>query len=153
MVAMDDLGRRADVARRRAEAIKLRLAGATYQQIADSDLYPDGAGRAFAFMDIKRALEESQREIHEDAALLRTEDLLRLDRIMLAMWQRAIGGDVKAAEVVLKVIDKRTKLLGTEAPQRIALESETEVDRAIRDLEEQLDVAAGQNRGTQGSPG
>lgn len=152
-VANDDVAKRADVARRRSEAIKLRLAGATFQQIADSNLYPDGAGRAQAFMDIKRALEEAQREIHEDAELLRTEDLLRLDRLQLAMWQSAIGGNIRAAEICLKIIEKRTKLLGTDAPQRIAIESETILDRAIRDLEQELGVRSTERAGAEDPAG
>ena len=85
MVMRNDMAFRAEVAKRRAEAIKLRLAGATYQQIADSELYPEGTHRSQAFVDIKRALQEHQAELHADVELLRTEDLLRLDRLNLAM--------------------------------------------------------------------
>lgn len=153
MVARDDLGMRADVARRRSEAIKLRLAGATFQQIADSDLYPEGTGRAQAFMDIKRALEEARAEIHEDAEILRAESCLRYDRLILAFWQRALGGDSKAADICMKAIDKRDELLNIKAPLRIAVESETAVDRAIRDLEQELGVREAQRRGTAGAAG
>lgn len=133
-----DMGRQAAVAQRRSEAIKLRLAGATYQQIADSDLYPPGTSRAEAYVDIKRAFQQAQREIATDTGLLLTEDLLRLDRLLLANWQQALNGNIRATEICLKIIDKRTKLLGTEAPTRHVWESESEVDRAIRDLEQQL---------------
>ncbi len=56
-----------------------------------------------------------------DALLL---DLERLDRVLVAFMPIAEGGDVKAAGVVLRVTERRSKLLGLDAvePMRITFE-------------------------------
>lgn len=46
--------------------------------------------------------------------MLLTMELDRLDQLQQAVWFDAIGGDTKAVETCLKIIDKRSKLLGLE---------------------------------------
>jgi len=43
-----------------------------------------------------------------------TMELERLDKLQRAVWANAMSGDVRSVEAVLKVIDKRAKLLGLE---------------------------------------
>lgn len=45
---------------------------------------------------------------------LLTMELDRLDQLQRAVWADAIGGDTRAVETALKIIDKRAKLLGLE---------------------------------------
>ena len=45
-------------------------------------------------------------------------ELMRLDELQAAHWGQAVSGDVKSAEFILKVIDKRTKMLGLIAEDR-----------------------------------
>ena len=41
-------------------------------------------------------------------------ELSRLDALQQSLWQAALAGDTRSVDTVLKIIDKRTKLLGLE---------------------------------------
>jgi hypothetical protein len=79
----------------------------------------------------------------QPAEELRTQELDRLDRLQRAYWKDAMEGNVRAADFILRVIDKRCKILGIEAPQRIHAEVVTydgnsidaDIERIIRQLE------------------
>jgi hypothetical protein len=125
----------AATAERRNKAIAMRLAGVDYQTIADRLGY---ASRGAAHTDISRALERSLAQQQVGADLLRQEELLRLDRLQAAVWGQAIGGDPVAVNTALKVIDRRVKLLGLDAPTRVELVTLDAIDEAIRSLTAQL---------------
>lgn len=42
----------------------------------------------------------------------RTLELTRLDALQTALWEKAMNGDVKAALGVLRIIERRSRLLG-----------------------------------------
>jgi hypothetical protein len=109
---------RAFTAHRRAQAIALRLAGMDYQTIAER---LDYASRGAASKDIHRALEETLEAESAAAATLRELEVQRLDRMQAAAWAKAAKGDLKAIETVLKVIDRRCRLLGLDKPVRTEL--------------------------------
>ena len=109
--------------RRQAEkrCVQLRLAGATFSEIAEQLGYSDASG---AWQLYQRAMD---REIQPMTAQIRDEELRRLDRIMSAYWGRALGAggsepSPKAAEVVFKAMDRRAKLLGLDAPVKAQVE-------------------------------
>lgn len=104
---------RAKTAERRSRAVALRLAGADLQQIVDALGYSD---KAAASKDITRALEAHLAEQRMGSELLRETELLRLDRIQRGLWPAAVNGDTKAADTVLRVIDRRVRLLGLDIP-------------------------------------
>lgn len=104
---------RARTAQRRTQAIALKLAGAEWQQIADTLGYAD---RGAACKDVTRALETYVAEGRAGAEVLRETELLRLDRIQRGLWPQAVAGDTRAADTVLKVIDRRMRLLGLDVP-------------------------------------
>lgn len=104
---------RAKTAQRRSQAIALKLAGAEWQQIADTLGYAD---RGAACKDVTRALETYVAEGQAGAEVLRETELLRLDRIQRGHWSQAVGGDSRSADTVLKVIDRRCRLLGLDVP-------------------------------------
>lgn len=106
---------RALTAERRSKALNMRLAGLSYQQIADALEYAD---RAAACKDITRALELHQREAAQSTELLRTAEAARLDLLQSAMWPDAMDGQVRPAETVLKIIDQRIRLFGLGAVQK-----------------------------------
>jgi hypothetical protein len=130
---------RAATAQRRTQAIALRLAGVDYQSIADQLGY---ASRGAACTDIQRALEQALVEQARDAEVLRQQELLRLDRIQAGVWKNALAGDPRSAEVALKVVDRRCKLLGLDAPARLELITMGAIEAAIADLERQLGEGA-----------
>jgi hypothetical protein len=104
------------VATRWAEALSLRITGTTIQEIADQLGYANHSGAYDAFMS---ALDATLREPAEKVRVLEVE---RLDRLMNGVWKRATDGDDFAIDRVLKIMDRRARLLGLDAPQRFELE-------------------------------
>lgn len=109
---------RAQTADRRAKAVALKIAGLGWQAIADQLDYSD---RGAACKDVTRALEASLAEESEQVALLRHVTVQRYDRLQAAWWPKALQGDVKAAEIILKILAGRAKVEGTDAPIRAEL--------------------------------
>jgi Rad3-related DNA helicase len=105
----------ATTAKRRAQAIALRLAGMDFDTIAERLGY---ANRGAASKDVWRAVEAHRLEEAQAVANLREVEGQRLDRLQAAVWAKALKGDVKAIETVLKVITQRAKLFGLDAPVR-----------------------------------
>jgi hypothetical protein len=54
--------------------------------------------------------------LDKEAALLR--ELVTLDDLQGAVIAKALGGDLQAIWAVLKVMDRRSKLLGLDAPEK-----------------------------------
>jgi hypothetical protein len=106
--------KQAEVAARRAKAIAMKIAGADWQTIADALGY---ASRGAAHTDVTRALEANHKAEAEQVDTLRDVETQRLDRLQAAFWSKAVNErDPKAAEVILKCVAARAKLLGVEAP-------------------------------------
>lgn len=101
--------RRAEIAKRRADAIRLRIAGLEWQDIADRLNY---ASKGAACTDVSRAMQE--RLVEQDQAVeeMRAIETMRLDRIMAGLWSSAAGGNARAADTVVRIIDRRCKLNG-----------------------------------------
>ncbi|MEZ0053247.1 hypothetical protein ABIA30_004274 [Mycobacterium sp. MAA66] len=102
-----------DERQRAVQAIELRKTGATYRAIAAELGYSDESGARKA---VERLLSRVE---HEGAAELRAIECERLDALTAAHWSAAIGGNTDASMIVLRVIDRRAKLLGLNAPQRV----------------------------------
>lgn len=126
---------RAKTAERRAKAVAMRLAGVDYETIAQRLGY---ASRGAAYTDIDRALQARLAEQHQGAHVLRQQELARLDRLQAAAWTAAASGDLKAIETVLKVIDRRCKLLGLDAPVRHEVVTLDAIDAEIARLTAEL---------------
>lgn len=121
---------RAATAERRAKAIALALAGTDWQTIADRLGY---ASRGAAYTDVDRAMKASLAEQDTNAEQRRHVESLRLDRLQAAVWPKAVKGDPRCAEVALKIIDRRIRLHGLDAPTRISVEAEN-LGREIGEL-------------------
>ena len=108
-------------AERRGKAVAMRVAGVDYETIATRLGY---ASRGAACTDITRALENNLTEQHRNADVLREEELLRLDRLQAGAWQAAAAGNTRAIDSVLRIIDRRIRLLGLDAPTRIVTDGQ-----------------------------
>jgi hypothetical protein len=108
--------RRVAAAERKRQALELRKSGATYAQIRDAVGYRSTAS---AYQAVVSALRELTREPAEEVLRL---ELARLDRLLLAVWPRAIQGDDRAIRSAVAVLERRAKLLGLDAPARVELE-------------------------------
>jgi hypothetical protein len=116
--------------------IELRHEGYVWREIATMvDMSIAGVVKAY-----KRALTR-----HPVAAIEehRELELDRLDNLQRTYWQPAVAGNLRAADFVLRVIDKRAKLLGLDAPLKVQAEVVTydgsdldrEVERVARIIE------------------
>ena len=94
---------------RRQQALELRLAGATFRQIAERL----GVSLPSAWKHTQAALQQAAQEPTLDVLQL---ELLRLDRLQTAHWPQALGGNGEAADRVLKIMDRRARLLGLDPP-------------------------------------
>jgi len=101
---------RALAAARRAKAVELRTAGLTYDQIAMELGY---ANRGTVYSVVAEAL---RAQTLEAVGELRDLEVARLDSLQVAMWQKAMDGDVPSAIAVLRCIMARCRLLGLDGP-------------------------------------
>lgn len=161
--------RRAIAAERREAAWQLRKQGHSFRSIAER-LAPEYGGnysKSQAQRDVQAVLDELNERTVLDAAGARALDLARLDDLLVAWFPHATiaGEDTKfdpldrhAADVVLKTLEQRAKLLGLHR-QEVALSSsgplivatgdlgdlsqlsEEELDAIIRNLEAALGAA------------
>lgn len=95
---------------RAAEALNLREGGATYEQIGKAL----GISTKRAYDDVQDCLKEITREPSE--AVLDME-LRRLDSLWRTAYIQAKGGDLKAINAALQVMDRRIRLQGLDKPE------------------------------------
>jgi hypothetical protein len=91
---------------RRAQAVQMRLAGHTFDEIATELHYHD---RGTAYRAVKLALSQVGRE---DARELRDLDLMRLDRMLAIIWPQIEDGDLAAVDRALRILKRRAEILG-----------------------------------------
>ncbi|MET0416044.1 MAG: hypothetical protein ABW022_08490 [Actinoplanes sp.] len=151
--------KRADTARRRSEAIAMRMAGHTFEQIAQALGY---TSRGAACQDITRALETAVVEQARSVEAYREEELQRLDALLAEAWAvlkrqhltvshgRVIYDDstgepilddaptLSAIDRILKIQERRAKFLGLDAPQRHEVVTVDAVDAEIARLTAEL---------------
>lgn len=98
-----------------SKACDLRRAGYSYVEIAH------GLGlksRASAWNYVKAGIDMLLKEPVEAVYKL---ELARTDALHKAYWDRALQGDVKAFNCVIRVMERRAELLGLDKPQKLAL--------------------------------
>jgi hypothetical protein len=151
---------RANTAQRRREAIDMRMAGASYQKIADALGY---ATRGAACQDVTRALEQAVAEQTQSVEAYREEELQRLDELLAEAWAilkkdhvtvshgKLIyddrtgepllddGPTLQAIDRILKIQERRAKFLGLDAPTRIEAITIDSIDAAIAELTAELE--------------
>lgn len=101
------------IAERRALAFSLRKAGATYRQIATHI----GCSTATVYDDIAAELEDLRKHTIADVAAIRTLELERCDAVIAALWTKR--ADHKVATALMRVFERRAKLLGVDMPTKI----------------------------------
>jgi hypothetical protein len=119
-----------DARLRESKVFELRIQGFTFEQIAVEVGYQGASG---AWQAYKRAKESF---IFESVEEVRQLELMRLDEMMFALWDRAISGDLPAASCVLKIMDRRAKLLGLDKPEKVEV-NKWDFDGADLDAEVQ----------------
>jgi hypothetical protein len=102
------------IASRRTKALDLAIAGASYRQIAAQTC----VSIATAYDDVQAELGALDKMRGEQAERLRDLALKRLDKWTLALTPKAQQGDEKAVRVLVSIEDRRSKLLGLDAPTK-----------------------------------
>lgn len=121
--------KQADTAKRRAELIRLRMAGVRF---GDQRILSLGyESRGHASKDFIRALEQHRAEEAAEVATYRQQENERLDALLEAAWPQAttpspifnkdreiVGEeiDMRAVDTVLRLMDRRAKLNGLDMP-------------------------------------
>lgn len=115
---------------RRIEAITLRLAGMTNDQIGER-LKINGASVG-ALLD--RSLSEAY---NRNVAEMRAVENDRLDRAQLAIWNKVLEGNLAAVGTFLKISAERSKINGLYAATKIDLKIgiREEMSKALAELE------------------
>lgn len=101
---------------RQQQAVELRRAGRSYREIARQV----GIGVASAHRLVAAAIAEARTTVQEDVVELRALELSRLDGMLGGLWPEARRGNLGAVDRVLKIMERRAKLLGLDAPAKVA---------------------------------
>lgn len=118
---------------RETQCVQLRREGMTLEEIAKKVGYSNASG-------VQAALYRAyQRVAVEDIDQIRRMENERLDALHNAHWSNAMQGDVPSGVMILKVMDRRAKLLGLDMPVRIQQEvtvwnGDGNLDREIQSL-------------------
>ena len=129
--------RRSKTAERSKQAVNLRIAGATFEQIGERLEISTPS----AFGLVSRALLKTRAATAESAETLRQMELTRLDAMQTAIWADAMKGDEQKIDRLLKIQARRAALLGLDAPTKVAptdptgergYEALTDAERAAR---------------------
>jgi hypothetical protein len=102
------------IAERRMRALNLRKAGGSYRQIAQQL----GVSLNTAWADVNAELLELREQTKADAAEVRDLELQRCDEMILGLWPAVRRGDPKAVSAAVRVSERRSKLLGLDAPSK-----------------------------------
>jgi hypothetical protein len=128
-------------AKRRREVLRLRRAGATYTDVAETlrerhgtDALPNGWDRAYAAKDVSRELQKLRSVNTETAEDLRALEVERLDEMLNGVWTNATGGDTDAVSAALRIQKRRAKLLGLDAAERVEIDQNVNVRAEIVEL-------------------
>ena len=59
-------------------------------------------------------------EANETGAEVLALDLMRLDAMLMSVWSRVLAGDPQACQIGLRVLERRARMLGYDAPSKVA---------------------------------
>jgi len=129
---------------RREQAMALRLDGYTYREIAEimyalsvegKLIIPDSYDERYAYRDVNNVLKQVQTELFESAEQLRIMELRNLNRLQNAIMPKALRGDLKAVDRVLKIMSQRERYVpDLSLPKTVKIESwQNEVLALIRE--------------------
>lgn len=116
--------------KRRLEAMSLRQAGLTWDQIGERLGIARDSARELVYRNLERA---DNREVDAQRAI----ENARLDRAQAAIWTRVLNGEDKAIDTFLRISQRRARLNGLDAPQKLDLNLSIrqEMEEALHNLE------------------
>lgn len=108
---------RLTAAEKQAEAMRLRIAGRSFDAIAEALGYASKSGA------YKAVLTGLQNTLQEPADELRTLEVERLDAMIDAIWDKVESGSEAAIDRALRIMERRSRLLGLDQPARVDVTS------------------------------
>lgn len=120
----------AQVAERRAKAVRMKVSGARLEDIATALGY---SNPNHVSVDIRRALAANLREQSAATEEYIAIEMLRLDELLYAVWEEAMAGSPRHVELGVRIVEARRRLFPTQ--QVVAL---TTVESEILRLEQEL---------------
>lgn len=99
---------------RRAFAIEMRKAGYSYHDIAQRMQVTISTAYGY----IQEALLELREKTEMDAQSVRDLELERCDRMLQGLWPKAKKGDPASVAAAIRVLERRSKMLGLDAPAK-----------------------------------
>lgn len=117
------------------ECLDLRIQGLSYDQMVDVT----GKEYTTCRKAVKEALAQSVTEMADE---VRAIELRRLDQILMAHWENR--EHPRHADVIMKLMDRRSKYLGLDVPQTDVIDAATALREFVK--------AASLNMGTADAP-
>jgi hypothetical protein len=162
---------RPEVAARRSQVLALRTEQVPYAEIAQRLSVPESTART----DYQRAIEQLNRERNEQAGLAIAVEEAKLDALERAAWQvlrarhitvqhgKIVRGEdgepviddaptLNAIDRILKIAERRARLLGHDAPVRSRIEVTDALDTQIEQLVAELEAVASGGEGAAAGP-
>tara|TARA_Y100000588_G_scaffold329325_1_gene365415 strand:- start:3396 stop:3812 length:417 start_codon:yes stop_codon:yes gene_type:complete len=78
---------------------------------------------------IRAALKRLTKEMKSAAEGIRSLELSRLDEMQTAIWQDCMDGKLTAIDRVLKIMERRSKLVGLDAPDRLDVKTDIRIEQ------------------------
>ncbi len=123
MIDNQPAGKREAAAERRQQALELRKGGASYRAIAARL----GVNEKTAWQDVQKALRALAALEQASAEEYRALELARLDNLQAAHWRMAMQGNIKSTQIVLRIMERRARLLGLDIQPGADLPAELDI--------------------------
>lgn len=122
--------RKLTLAEKRDQALSLRLTGATYQNIADVMSVSKSTVKRW----IDAAIDGVDKENAKALIVLENE---RLNRAQRAIWPAVARGQLGAVDRLLRIQERRARLNGLDAPQKVDLgAADIDLAQVAKEIEE-----------------
>lgn len=108
---------------RRQRALEMRIAGATLAAISDDV----GMTKQGCSKTLQVALAQLAKDNAAAADKLRALTCARFDTMILALWEKALDGDVAAAGEIRRIEETRHRILGTMLDPKFTFEANINV--------------------------
>ena len=103
------------IVERRTRVLALRIGGGSYRAIAKEI----GVSVKTAYNYVQASMDELKALKAKRAEQVLEIELSRLDRLTQAMWPKAIQGNTSAVGMLVRLAERRHKLLGLDAPTKL----------------------------------
>ena len=95
----------------REKAYELRLSGMSYSAIGREIGVDASTAHRYVMTEMDRI-----RPNREQVEKVREQEIDRLDRMLEGIWKKASNGDLAALDRVVRLMERRAKFLGSDAP-------------------------------------